>query len=178
VQTIIPLLQGKRYKTAFAIWCFSVVCLARRFAITAIILIAAWFLMLSYQIFTETALTTIAGSFPFLASSLNSNIAVAAFVCSFAWMFVLSSVISNLLFGQQKRIFTQFLIGLILTVTAAAIFEGLKTVGFDLSNPNTLLSSSYAQIFRNDIFAFFYLSLPFIFMIVVDLRAMARQHKK
>jgi hypothetical protein len=79
--------------------------------------------MLSYQIFTQTALKTVADSVPFLSSTLNSNISSAAFVFSFAWMFVLSSVISGLIFGQQKRIFIQFLIGLILTVTASALFE-------------------------------------------------------
>jgi hypothetical protein len=115
---------------------------------------------------------------PLLSSSLNSNIAVAAFVCSFAWMFVLSSVISGLIFGKQKRIFIQFLIGLLLTVTASAIFEGFKRLGFDLSNPATLLSNPYAQIFNNALFSFFFLSLPFIFMIVVDLRVMAKQYKK
>jgi hypothetical protein len=134
--------------------------------------------MLSYQIFTQTALKTVAGSAPFLSSALNSNVSVAAFVCSFAWMFVLSSVISGLIFGQQKRIFIQFLIGLILTVTASGIFEAIKIAGYDLSNPNTLLASPYAKVFGNGYFSFFYLSLPFIFMIVVDLRAMTRKLKK
>jgi hypothetical protein len=153
----------------------------RSFLVTAILLIAAWFLMLSYQIFTKTALTTVAlslhSSLPLVASSLTSNVSVGVFVCSFAWMFVLSSVISGLIFGKQRRIFIQFLIGLALTVTASAIFDGLKAAGCDLSNPNTLLSNSYAKVFSNGYFAFFYLSLPFIFMIIVDLRAMAKQRK-
>jgi hypothetical protein len=93
-------------------------------------------------------------------------------------MFVLSSVVSGLIFGQQKRIFVQFLIGLILTVTASAIFEGFKVLGFDLSNPHTLLSNPFAKVLGNGIFAFFYLSLPFIFMIAVDLRAMTKQRIK
>jgi len=150
----------------------------RGFLLTAILLIVAWLLMLSYQIFTQTALKTVAGSAPFLYSALNSNVSVAAFVCSFAWMFVLSSVISGLIFGRQKRIFMQFLIGLILTVTASALFEAIKMAGYDLSNPNTLLASPYAQVFTNGYFSFFYLSLPFFFMIVVDLRAMTRKLKK
>jgi hypothetical protein len=41
-----------------------------------------------------------------------------------------------------------------------------------------LLSNPYAQIFNNALFSFFFLSLPFIFMIVVDLRVMAKQYKK
>ena len=94
------------------------------------------------------------------------------------FLFVLSSVISNLVFGQQKRISIQFLIGLVLTLTASAIFDGLKAVGFDLSDPKTLTSNSYAQVFGNAVFAFFYLSLPFLFMIFIDLRAIFKQRKK
>jgi hypothetical protein len=127
--------------------------LASGFAVNAVFVTVAWLLMLSYQIFTKTALTTIAislhGPSPAFALWLSGNINLAIFVCSFAWMFVLSSVISNLIFGQQKRIFIQFLIGLILTVTASGIFEGLKAVGVDLSNPHTLLSNSYAKIFSS-----------------------------
>jgi hypothetical protein len=100
------------------------------------------------------------------------------FICSFAWMFVLSSVISGLIFGQQKRIFIQFLIGLMLTVAASALFNAIKMSGFDMSNPNTLLANPYAQVFNNSLFSFFYLSLPFIFMIIVDLRAITRKHRK
>ena len=135
--------------------------------------------MLTYQIFTRTALTAVASSLthptPTLATWLSSNIALAVFICSFAWMFVLSSVIANLIFGQQKRIFIQFLIGLALTITASGIFDGLKAIGVDLSNPKTLLSNSYAKVFNNAAFSFFFLSLPFLFMIAVDLRTMIKQ---
>ena len=148
------------------------------FLLTAVLLIVAWFLMLSYQIFTQSALKTVAVSVPFLSSTLSSNVSVAVFICSFAWMFVLSSVISGLIFGKQKRIFIQFLIGLILTMTASALFEAIKIAGFDLSNPNTLLANPYAHIFSNGLFAFFYLSLPFIFMIFVDLRAITGKRGK
>lgn len=105
----------------------------RGLIITAIFLIVAWLLMLTCPIFTKTALTTVASalhaSTPFFASSLSSNITVAFFVCSFAWMFVLSSVISGLIFGKQKRIFIQFLIGLVLTLTASQYLMGSKRLG-------------------------------------------------
>jgi hypothetical protein len=156
-------------------------CLAKGLLVTSIYLVVAWVLMLSYQFFTTTVLTTGASSFgasvPSLALWLGGNISVAAFVCSFAWLFVLSSVIADLIFGQQRRIFIQFLIGLALTVMTTAILDGLSAVGLDLSNPNILLSSPIAQVVQNAYFAFFYLSLPFVFMVVVELRAM-RKHKE
>ena len=150
--------------------------LARGIWITATFLLAAWLLMLSYQIFTKTALTTIAASLSkpasSLASALSGNIGVAVFICSFAWMFVLSSVISNLIFGKQRRIFIQFLISLALTLTASALFDAFKWAGWDLSNPKTLLSNRYAQAFGNGWFCALYLSVPFVFMIALDVHAM------
>jgi len=95
----------------------------------------AWLLMLTYQIFTKTALITIVsfmGSVPSLASLLNSNITVGIFVCAFAWMFVLSSIISNLMFGKQKRIFIQFLVSLVLTLTASGILAAFERGWFGL----------------------------------------------
>ena len=159
----------------------SVVWLAKGIWVTAVFLVAAWVLMLSYQVFTKTALTALAtslkGSASLLASALSSNISLAVFVCSFAWMFVLSSVISNLIFGKQKRIFIQFLISLALTVTAAALFDAFQWAGWDLSNPKTLLSNRYAQVFSNAWFSALYLSLPFAFMIAIDLRSMWKEQK-
>ena len=108
---------------------------------------------------------------------VGARIDLAVFVCSFAWMFVLSSVISNLLFGKQRRVFIQFLISLALTVTSTVLFDALKSSGFDLTNPNNVLSNSYTQFFGNAFFAFFYLSLPYIFMLVIDLRAMSKEVK-
>jgi hypothetical protein len=159
----------------------SVVYLARGIVVTSVCLGIAWLLMFSYQVFTQTALTTvlssIGGPSPVLASWLHSRIDLAAFVCSFAWMFVLSSIISNLIFGKEKRIFIQFLVSLALTVTATVLFDALKGYGLDLSNPKTLLFNSYTQLFSNAFFAVFYLSLPFIFMIAIDLRAMRKRKK-
>ncbi len=104
--------------------------LARRILVTSILLAAAWVLMLTYQIFTKTAFTTVASSLnnavPYLGSALSSNIGLAVFICSFAWMFVLSTVISNMIFGKQRRIFIQFLIGLVLTLTASGLFDAAK----------------------------------------------------
>jgi hypothetical protein len=135
----------------------------------------AWLLMVSYQIFTKNALTTVAasltGSVPLLASWINSNANVPIFVCSFAGMFVLSSLISIIIFGRERRLTIQFLISLVLTLTGSVLLELFHLAGFDLSNPS-FLSQPSEILFGNVFFAFFYLALPFIFMVAVDLGLM------
>ena len=174
------LATGKCYKRCL-LFMHSVVWLARGILVTSILLAAAWVLMLTYQVFTKTALTSVASSLngvvPYLASTLSSNIGLAVFICSFAWMFVLSTVISNLIFGNQRRVFVQFLIGLMLTLTASALFDAAKWFGWDLSNPKTLLANRYAQVFNSAVFSALFLSLPFVFMIGMDLRAMMKARK-
>jgi len=81
------------------------------------------------------------------------------------------------MFGKQKRVFIQFLIGLILTLTASGILTALKGVGVDLSNPQTILSNQYAQILNNTLFSLFYISLPFVAMIIIDIRAILKTKK-
>jgi hypothetical protein len=92
-------------------------------------------------------------------------------------MFVLSTVISNLIFGKQRRIFIQFLIGLVLTLTASALFDTAKWLGWDLSNPKILLANRYAQIINSALFSALFLSIPFLFMIGMDFQAMLKARK-
>ena len=145
---------------------------ARSIPRKVIYLILAWVLVVSYQVFTQSALTTVASSLggltPGLASFINSKAELATFICSFAWMFVLSSLISILMFGKERRLTIQFLVSLALTLTGSALLGLLNGVGLDLSNPN-VLSHPFTLLFSNAFFAFFYLALPFIFMVAVDL---------
>jgi hypothetical protein len=148
---------------------------ARSIALKAVYLVLAWVLMVSYQIFTQTALTTVTsflgGSLPVLASWINSKADLTIFICSFAWMFVLSSLISIFMFGKERRLTIQFLVSLALTLTGSALLGLLHVVGLDLSNPS-FLSQPFTLLFGNVFFAFFYLALPFIFMVAVDLGLM------
>lgn len=145
--------------------------------VTSVCLAVAWVLIVSYQIFTKTALTTIISFFqvsaPLIASWLNSNIAVGIFLFSFAWMFVLSSVITNFIVGRDKRIFIQFLVSLGLTAISSVLLGVVKNFGLNLSDPN--LPHAYSQLFGNAFFAFFYLSLPFIFMLAIDFHRSRRE---
>jgi hypothetical protein len=149
--------------------------LARSITVKAVYLILAWVLMVSYQIFTQTALTTVTfslgGSIPTLAAFINSKADLTIFICSFAWMFVLSSLIAILMFGKEKKLTIQFIVSLALTLTGSALLGLLHITGLDLSNPN-VLSQPFTLLFSNVFFAFFYLALPFIFMVAVDLGLM------
>ena len=131
----------------------------------------AWILMVSYQIFTRSALTTMGNSIPILASLISSQTDLAVFICSFAWMFVLSALISIVMFGKERRLTIQFLVSLGLTLTGTALLGLLHLAGLDILNPS-FLSQPFTLLFGNVFFAFFYLALPFIFMVTVDLGLM------
>ena len=144
---------------------------ARSIALKAAYLVLAWVLMVSYQIFTRSALTTLGSSIPILASLINSQADLAVFICSFAWMFVLSALISIVMFGKERRLTIQFLVSIGLTLTGTALLGLLHLAGLDISNPS-VLSQPFTMLFGNVFFAFFYLALPFIFMVAVDLGLM------
>jgi hypothetical protein len=150
-------------------------CVTRSIPKKVIYLVIAWVLIVSYQIFTQSALSTVTSSFggsiPTLASWINSEANVTVFICSFAWMFVLSALISIIMFGKERRLTIQFSVSLALTLTGSALLGLLHLVGLDLSNPN-VLSQPFTLLFGNVFFAFFYLALPFIFMVTVDLGLM------
>jgi hypothetical protein len=148
---------------------------ARSIPLKITYLLLAWILMVTYQIFTKTALNRVAnslnGSIPAVASWINSNANVPIFICSFAWMFVLSSLISVIMFGKERRLTIQFIVSLALTLMEQAFLSLFHLAGLDLLNPS-FFSRPSSLLFGNLFFAFFYLVLPFIFMAAVDLGLM------
>jgi hypothetical protein len=142
--------------------------------LTAAYLIIAWVLMVSYQIFTQTAVASVAASLtgpaPALAAWISSGTNVTAFICGFAWMFVLSAVAQSLMFGRERRLSIQFLVSLALTAAGSAMLGLLNWARLDIANP-TVLSNPFTVLFGNAVFAGFYLSLPFLFMVAMDLRS-------
>jgi hypothetical protein len=154
--------------------------MARHWVLTAVYLIIAWALMVSYQIFTHSALATVAASLsgpvPLVASWLRSSSDLAGFICSFAWMFVLSAIVSQLMFGRERRLSVQFLVSLGLTLIGSLLVGLLSEAGLDVSNPN-VLSNPFNAAFGNAPFAWFYLALPFIFMLLMDFRVSKKKKK-
>ncbi len=142
----------------------------------------AWTLMVSYQIFTETAVKTLVNSFvlyvPMLGNWLNLRIEMVVFIYAFAWVFVLSSIIPQLILGKDRGVFMQFIVCLILTLTAFVLIDVLAGYGLDFTNPAVILSNPYMGLFGNIVFAAFYLSLPYIFMVAIDLKLRKRRKQQ
>jgi hypothetical protein len=134
-------------------------------------LAVSWVLTVSYQLFTDTAVKSIATNInvflPAVGSWLNSNIQTIVFVYAFTWIFVLSSVIPSVILGKQRSTLVQYAV--VLTLTLIAFFMG------DILQ--TLAGIRIEQIFaavaflKNPIVAGFYLSAPFLFMVVLDIRS-------
>jgi hypothetical protein len=145
---------------------------------TPLYLSIAWTLMISYQLFTETAVTTLVTQINTLIPSigfwLSSRVDMVVFVYAFAWVFVLSSVIPSLLLGKEHGVLTQFVVCLTLTFLAFALLDFMELyAGASLAQ---LLSFSF--IFTNPVLAALYLSLPYVVMIGLDVRARRRNKAK
>lgn len=146
--------------------------------VTPLYLSVAWALMTSYQLFTETAVNTLITQLnifiPSIGLWLSSRIDMVVFVYAFAWVFVLSSLIPTLLLGKERSVLIQFFVCLTLTLLAFVLVDAAKTYA------GTSLTQlfSFASVFTNPIMAALYLSLPYILMIGVDVRARKRNKAK
>jgi hypothetical protein len=146
--------------------------------ITPLYLSVAWTLMISYQLFTETAVTTIVIQLntvvPTIGFWLAARVDMVVFVYAFAWTFVLSSVIPSLLLGKERGVLVQFFVCLTLTFLAFALLDVLQNyAGTSLAQ---LLSFSF--LFSNPILAGFYLALPYIVMVGLDVHSRRKNKAK
>lgn len=146
--------------------------------ITPLYLSVAWTLMVSYQLFTETAVTAIITQLntviPSIGFWLSSRIDMVVFVYAFAWVFVLSSVIPSLLLGKERSVLVQFFVCLTLTFLAFALVDVMEIyAGAPLAQ-----LFNFAFVFTNPIIAGLYLSLPYVLMIGVDVRSRRRNKAK
>ncbi len=144
---------------------------------TPVYLSVAWALMISYQLFTTTAVETVVNNidlaFPALGSWLVSRIDMIVVINAFAWVFVLSSVIPSLILGKERSILIQFFVCLILTVVSFVILDTIQTVG----GPLLEQLQGAAFLFSNFFFAVLYLVLPYIAMFTLDWQLKKRQKK-
>lgn len=135
----------------------------------------SWVLTVSYQLFTDTAVKSIAAfanmSFPTAGAWLNANLQAIGFVIAFTWIFVLSSVIPSVILGKQRSVIIQYAVVLILTLISFFMGDILRVAaGIQIE---TLFTA--ANLLRNPFVAGLYLSMPYLFMFVLDVRARRQQ---
>jgi hypothetical protein len=141
-------------------------------------LAVAWTLMISYQIFTETAVTSVVAQInalmPAIGSWLSSRIDIVVFVYAFAWVFVLSSALPSAILGKERSVIVQFFVCLSLTLFAFVFMDLLTTYGG--TSLEQILNLSI--LFNNPFLAAIYLSIPYITMLALDLRARKKNKEK
>ena len=145
---------------------------------TPLYISVAWLLMISYQLFTETAVTTlvtqISTFIPSIGFWMVDRVGMVVFVYAFAWTFVLSSVIPSLLLGKERGVLIQFFVCLTLTFLAFILLDLMEVyAGTSLAQ---LLSLSF--VLNNPILATLYLALPYIVMIGLDVNLRRKKNAK
>lgn len=137
----------------------------------------AWTLMISYQIFTQTAVTTLISYvnilLPSMGSWLSSRMDMLTFIYAFAWVFVLSSVIPSVILGKERSVLVQFLVCLTLALMALVIQDMIVTYASGLNDHLFNLSS----LFYNPFLAVGYLIAPFIVMLAIDIHSRRKRKK-
>jgi hypothetical protein len=143
--------------------------------LTPTYLALSWVLTVSYQLFTDTAVKSMAAftnlSWPAIGAWLNTNTQTIVFVYAFTWIFVLSSVIPSAILGKQRSTLIQYAV--VLTLTLIAFFMGdilQAAAGIQIDQ-----IYAAAVFLKNPILAGVYLSAPFLFMIGLDVRSKKRR---
>jgi len=130
----------------------------------------AWTLIISYQLFTQTAvysvITLLNAFWPSVGSWLILRIDTVVFIHAFAWIFVLSSVIPSVILGKGRSVLVQFFLCLTLVLVATLVEDALKV----MMEPIYQLGSVLTWL-RNPILAGVYLSVPYLFMLYLDIRS-------
>lgn len=135
---------------------------------TPLYISVAWILMISYQLFTQTAVETVVTYinmfWPSIGAWLNFRVDMIVFIYAFAWIFLLSSFIPSVILGKERSVLVQFFVSLILTLMAFMVQDALTTYG---GKPIDQLFS-LAVLFNNPFLAVSYLLMPYILMLILD----------
>ena len=136
---------------------------------TPVYLSFAWTLMITHQLFTETAVKTlmkeIVYHWPNIGSWLNNRVDLVVFIYAFSWVFVLSSVIPSLILGKERPVFVQFLVVLSLTLSTLIIQDVLVIyTGIQVERIFRL-----AVFLRDPLDATIFLFFPYILMLSIDI---------
>ena len=133
--------------------------------------------MTTYQFFTETTVESVTALInvysPIVGSWMFARLDMIVFIHSFAWIFLLSSVIPALLLGKERGVLVQF--GLCLTLAFLAFI--VKDAVNDITSGPLDQILGLAPIFQNSALALAYLSLPYLLMIGFDIRSKRKKEK-
>jgi hypothetical protein len=145
--------------------------------VTPLYISIAWTLMVSYQLFTQTAVTTVTDYiemfWPSVGTWLVSRIDMIVFIYAFAWVFLLSSAIPSAILGKERGVLIQFFVCLTLTFMAFVIQDVLTAYGGRQIDQ----IFSLVALFHNPLLAVGYLLIPYILMFALDL-SFRRKHEK
>ena len=137
----------------------------------------AWTMMVTYQIFTQTAVSTVLSFFsvlwPAAGEWLLLRMDMIIFVYAFAWVFVLSSVIPSLLLGKKRSVLVQFFVCLMLAFVAFIVQDSMNVY---MSSQSQVLPG-VAFLLSNPLLAVVYLSMPYVVMLAIDIRARRKDKK-
>ncbi|MFC1804138.1 hypothetical protein ACFL0D_09285 [Thermoproteota archaeon] len=146
--------------------------------ITPAYLSVAWTLMITYQLFTETAVKTVMREiivlWPQIGSWLNVRVDMLIFIYAFSWVFLLSSVIPSLILGKERGILVQFMVVLVLTISALIVQDVL--VMYTEIEVDKIFS--LAIFLKNPLDAASFLFFPYILMLLIDVCGRAKKHKR
>jgi hypothetical protein len=152
--------------------------MGKAFFVTPFYISIAWVLMVSYQLFTQTAVTTVITQiklyWPSIGVWLSSRIEMIIFIYAFAWVFLLSSAIPSAILGKERGVLIQFLVCLTLTFLAFLLQDVLAAYGGRTINQ----IFSFAWVFQNPLLAICYLSIPYLLMFAIDLYSRRRRKKQ
>ncbi len=146
--------------------------------VTPLYISVAWSMMISYQLFTQTAVTTVIDYvkifWPSVGAWLTFRMDMIVFIYAFAWVFVLSSVIPSVILGKERSVLIQSFVCLTLTFVAFVIQDALTIYG---GKPIDQIFS-LAVLFRNPFLAVIYLLIPYLLMLMLDIHSRRKQKKK
>lgn len=127
-----------------------------------------WVLLITYQMFTHVAVICVVQSLnqilPSAQALLMPRIDRIEFVYSFAWIWVMTSLIPSLIL-RRKSALLQFLIVLILTFLALE-FESILSLTVGREVVRQIFAATF--LLTNPILAALYLLSPFLIILVVD----------
>ena len=135
---------------------------------TPLYISSIWVLLITYQMFTHVAVVSVVQSinplFPSAQEFLMPRIDRIEFLYSFAWIWVMTSLIPSLIL-QRKSALLQFMV--VLTLAFLAL-EFDSVLSFTVGEEVVEQIFGATSLLRNPVLAALYLLLPFLIIFSVD----------